>query len=347
MLTVEQFELIRRKFFIEGMSRRAIARELGHSRKTIDKALGHSVPAGYVIAKARARPVGEGIEALVQAMLEADRSAPPKQRHSATRMYQRLRDEHAYAGSEVTVRRCLRKLRDDRPQVNTPLVLSFEPGEEGQVDWGEALVKENGQATTVYLFEMRLAYSKASFVHPYRRMTLEAFLDGHVRAFDYFGAVARRLAYDNLKTAVVRINGRDRRLTEGFKQLRSHSLFESRFCNIAAGNEKGDVENLVKRSKRQYLTPVPEVRSLEQLAGLLLDGCQKDLERIDRGQTGTRRERLEEERGADVAPAPGAVPSLSPEAGLRQQTGAGPLRRQRLLHPLGAGAPALRGPGVH
>jgi hypothetical protein len=111
------------------------------------------------------------------------------------------------------------------------------------------------------------------------------------------------MAYDNLKTAVIQINGRERRLTESFKQLRSHYLFESRFCNVAAGNEKGDVENLVKRSKRQYLTPVPEVRSLEQLAGLLFDGCEKDLERIDRGQTRTRRELLEEER-ARMLPLP-------------------------------------------
>jgi len=83
MLTVEQYELIRRKFYIDGTSRRAIARELGHSRKTIEKALAQSAPPGYVVVKPRARPVAEVVEALIEAILEADRSAPPKQRHSA------------------------------------------------------------------------------------------------------------------------------------------------------------------------------------------------------------------------------------------------------------------------
>ena len=189
--------------------------------------------------------------------MESDRTAPAKQRHSGTRIHQRLVEEHGFVGSAATVRRCVRRLsQKDRVQ-EVPLVLSFEAGQEGQVDWGEAQVIENGVETTVYLFEMRLPYSKASFVRAYRRMTLESFLDGHVRAFEFFGCVPRRLAYDNLRAAVVQINGRERKLTQAFLQLRSHYLFESRFCNVACGNEKGDVENLVKRSKAAYLTPVP------------------------------------------------------------------------------------------
>lgn len=303
MLTVDHYELIRRRVLIEGQSVRGVALELGHSRRTVDKALKHSTPPGYVMKAVRRRPVSEAIEAVILGILEADRDAPAKQRHSGTRIHQRLVEEHGFAGSAATVRRCVRRLDQKRRVQDVPLVLSFEPGQEAQVDWGEAQVIENGMETRVYLFEMRLSYSKASFARAYRRMTQEAFLDGHVRAFEYFGAVPRRLAYDNLKAAVVQINGRERRLTQGFVQMRSHYLFESRFCNVACGNEKGDVENLVKRSKGTYLTPVPQVNDLEEVSRLLLEGCRRDLSRIDRGQEKTRRELLEQER-AKMLPLP-------------------------------------------
>mgnify|MGYP006290298933 CR=1 FL=1 len=87
---------------------------------------------------------------------------------------------------------------------------------------------------------MRLCHSKASFVRAYHRQTQEALLDGHVRAFDFFGGVPRRMAYDNLKTVVISVGkGQDRRLTKHFIELRSHYLFATRFCNVASGNEKG------------------------------------------------------------------------------------------------------------
>ena len=157
--------------------------------------------------------------------------------------------------------------------------LAFEPGEEGQVDWHEGWLIESGVWRKAQFFCMRLCYSKASFVWPYERATLEAFLDGHVRAFAYFGGVPRRLAYDNLASAVVQIGrGQERRLTERFKHLRSWYLFETRFCQPAKGNEKGDVENLAKRSERTYLTPVPEVGRLDELGPQLLGACDRDLE---------------------------------------------------------------------
>jgi transposase len=92
--------------------------------------------------------------------------------------------------------------------------LAFEAGEEARVDWGQAHVIENGVERTVQLFCVRLAHSKASFVYPYERATMEAFLDGHVRAFAFFGGVPRRLAYDNLKSAVTHVGkGRSHRVS--------------------------------------------------------------------------------------------------------------------------------------
>ena len=306
MLTVNHFEIIRRKVLLDGYSQRDVARELGHSRKTVAKAMAHHSPPGYRLGKARVCPVMDRFRPLIEQWMESDKTAPPKQRHSAQRMYERLCDEYEFVGDQGTVRRFVAKLKAQQPkEVFMPLV--FEAGEEAQVDWGEAKVIENGTLRTVQLFCMRLSHSKASFVHPYERATMEAFLDGHVRAFDFFGGVPRRLAYDNLKSAVTHVGrGRERQLNERFMQLRSFYLFQTRFCNIESGNEKGDVENLVKRSQRTYLTPVPEVTSIAgDLAEKLREDCRQDLLKVDDRQTESRLQLLQKERAAFV-PLPSA-----------------------------------------
>jgi hypothetical protein len=188
--------------------------------------------------------------------------------------------------------------------VYTPL--QFDPGEEAQVDWHEGWAVENGQSRKLQFFCMRLCYSKGSFVQAYPRATLESFLDGHVRAFEYFGGIPHRLAYDNLGSAVVEVKrGRERRLNERFRELRSWYLFDTRFCNLARGNEKGDVENLAKRSERTYLTPVPEIRNLAELNEQLIGSCRKDLELPGPRPHGqrSRRQLLDEEK-ASLRPLP-------------------------------------------
>jgi hypothetical protein len=153
--------------------------------------------------------------------------------------------------------------------------VQFDPGEEAQVDWGEASIIENGVQRKVQLFCMKLCYSGHSFVRAYEHANLESFLDGHVRAFEFYGGVPQRLAYDNLKSAVIEVGrGRERRLNARFKELRSWYLFESRFCNVARGNEKGHVENLVKWSQRNLLTPLPMVHGMAELNDELAIGRQ-------------------------------------------------------------------------
>jgi transposase len=258
------------------------------------------------MGKARASPVMDRYRAMIEQWMESDKTAPPKQRHTAQRMFERLRDEQEFSGDAGTVRRFVARLKAQQPrEAFMPLV--FGAGEEAQVDWGEAKVIENGTQRTVQLFCMRLSHSKASFVYPYERATMEAFLDGHVRAFEFFDGVPRRLAYDNLKSAVTHVGrGRERRLNERFMQLRSFYLFDTRFCNVESGNEKGDVENLVKRSQRTCLTPVPEVSSIAgDLADQLLSHCRRDLLKVDDRQTLSRGELLAKERLAFV-PLPAA-----------------------------------------
>ena len=110
-----------------------------------------------------------------------------------------------------------------------------------------------GTERKVFLFCVRLCHSTASFVRAYERASQESLLDGHVWAFGFFGGVARRCAYDNMKVAVISVGkGQERRLTRKFRELRSHYLFQRRFCNVACAHEKGHVENLVQRSQRRF-----------------------------------------------------------------------------------------------
>ena len=295
MLTVEHYIEIRRRVEVEGESQRAVAKALGHSRKTVKKALEHAVPPGYRRAKAVHRPVLGRLTVVIEAWMEADKKRPRKQRHTAQRMYERLRDEHGFTGHVSTVRRFVAHLRKTTGDVYFPL--QFDPGEEAQMDWGEAKVIVNGRERKVPFFAMRLCYSKASYVRVYERQQREMLLDGHVHAFEFFGGVPRRLAYDNMKVAVITVGkGQERRLTKKFVELRSHFLFETRFCNIASGNEKGDAENLVKYTQRTFFTPLPEVTSLDDLNRQLESACLADLDRVVERHGQTRRELLAEEQ---------------------------------------------------
>jgi len=264
MLTVDEHDPIRRKHLVDGMSQRAIAQELGYARNTVAKAIAYPIPPGCQLSKPRPKPAIDPVKHIIDAWLEQEKLGRPKQRHTGQRVYERLCDELNFKDSATAVRRYIRESKQYSQEVFRPL--AFEPGEEALVDWHEGWIEENGVQRKAQFFCMRLSYSKASFVWSYERANLESFLDDHVRAMEYFGGVPRRLAYDNLKSAVVQVGkGRDRRLNKRFRELRSWCLFDTRFCNVARGNEKGDVENLAKRSERTYLTPIPAVGALAEL----------------------------------------------------------------------------------
>jgi transposase len=295
MLKVEHYERIRRKVIAEGNSQRETARELHHSRKTVKKALEHSSPLPYTRRKPVLRPVMDQFRTIIDTWLEEDTHRPRKQRHTAARIFQRLRDEYGFKGAESTVRRYVAHRKNTHKEVFVPL--EFDAGEEAQVDWGEAWVCERGEMRKVMLFCMRMCYSTASFVRAYETQEQQSLLDGHVRAAAFFRGVARRHAYDNLKSAVITVGkGQDRTLTKKFMELKSHYLFDVRFCNVGRGNEKGHVENLVKHSQRTFLVPIPEVTGIDDLNEKLEASCEKDLSRRHGRSGKTVGELLEEER---------------------------------------------------
>ena len=280
MLTVNHIETIRRKVLIEGLSQREVARELKHSRNTIKNAIANPSPRKYRLTKDRARPALEPVREIVEAWLKADLEQPVKQRHDATRIYQRLVTEYQYHGSYGTIQRHVRRWKQQNNYNSREryIPLEFKLGEEAQVDWGEAVVVLGGEQRTLNFFCIRCAYSRAIYVRAYEHQDQVSFLDGHVRAFEFLGGVPRRMAYDNLKTAVISVGrGKERTLNAKFIELRSHYLFESRFCNVAKGNEKGHVENLVKHVQRSFLTPVPKFATLGEVNDFLETACRQEL----------------------------------------------------------------------
>lgn len=295
VLKMEDKELIRRMVNIQGMSQREVSRRFGWSRDSITDALRNPEPHTYTLKAPRPRPRTDPVIPLVRQWLDDDKSKPRKQRHTKTRIFERLRDEYGFKGSRRAISDLVTSLLQKPAEVFCPI--DHPPGDEIQIDWGEATVALRGDETKVMIFCARSAYSKATFVKAYLREDMVCFLDGHVWLLGQLGGVPKTLAYDNLKTAVTYVHtGRKRVLTGRFLALRSHYLFESRFCNVASGNEKGHVENSVKRSERTYLTPVPHVTSLQALNEHLAAWTKRDLQRIDKDTQKSYGELFDEER---------------------------------------------------
>jgi transposase len=284
MISVEDRERVRRAYFLEKKTQRQIAREMKMARKTVRKAIASAEAAQYSLRRPRARPVLGAYKARIDELLREAEQMPRKQRYTGHKIYTLLQGE-GYTGAESTVRAYIgrQRRRQKRPQVYLPL--EFDPGQDGQVDWGEAEVILNGQQVTVQLFFMRLCYSRRLFVMAFPAQTQMAFLEGHVQAFAFFGGVPHRLSYDNLKAAVQTIlQGKNRREQQAFVVFRSHYLFESHFCTPGQGHEKGSVEHGVGFGRRNYLVPMPQVASFAELNTLLLAQCQADDTRQVEGQ---------------------------------------------------------------
>jgi transposase len=271
MFAVEIYAAVRRFVFVEGKSRREAARVFGLSRDTIAKMCRYSAPPGYVRSKAPERPKLGPLVPVIDAILEADKTAPPKQRHTAKRIFERLRIERGFAGGYTVVKDYVRIARTRSREVFVPL--AHPPGH-AQVDFGECVGVIGGVRMKLHVFCFDLPQSDACFIKAYPAEITEAFLDGHVSAFAFFGGVPISILYDNLKIAVARILGDGKRQrTRAFTELVSHYLFEDRFGRPGKGNDKGKVEGLVKYSRANFLTPIPHAASFEALNAMLEERC--------------------------------------------------------------------------
>jgi len=300
---MEQWESIRRRVLVEHVSKRQILRETGMHWQTLEKILGHSTPPGYRARAAREKPKLGMYLPRIRQILEDDREVPKKQRHTAKRIFERIRDE-GYDGGYTQVKLAVRQIRQRSKEVFVPLV--HRPGE-AQFDFGFALARIGGVLTKVAFSVMALPYSDAFFVQAFPRISTEVLWEAHVRSFGFFGGVPYRITYDNDSVIVDKVlAGRDRRLTRGFLELSSHYLFEHHFCRVRRGNEKGIAEGAVKYARLNFMVPVPRARDYEELNAHLSHACRSDLARRLRGQKATKARLLEEDR-VKFLPLPGTA----------------------------------------
>jgi transposase len=306
---MDQVHVVRHKVLVEGRSQRAVARELGLARVTVRKYLDQAGPARTPEPATRPRPVWEAVAPRVEALLaESIRWTGGKQRLTATRLHAMLRAE-GYPVGVTMVKDAVAEWKRQRREVFVPL--TYRPGDLAEVDFFEVLVDIDGTRRKAWLFLMRLMYSGRDFAWIYERQDQISFLDGHVRAFAHFDAVPARIAYDNLRAAVVRILvGGARTLTPRFAALASHYLLEACFCRPGEGHDKGGVEARGQAVRQQALVPIPVGPTLAAINATLLAqmDARLDTPREPRGQTiGVL---FTEEQG-QCRPAP---PPFAPEA---------------------------------
>jgi transposase len=265
---VDQVHVIRHKVLVEGRSQRQVAKELGLSRLTVKKYLTEAVPIRRERAP-RTRPVWEAVRDRVDTVLtESAQWTAGKQRLTATRLHELLVAEGHRVGVTL-VKEAVAEWKRQRREVFVPL--TYRPGDLAEVDFFEVFVDVDGTRRKAWLFLLRLMYSGRDFAWIYERQDQVSFLEGHVRAFAHFGSVPARLAYDNLKAAVVRILvGGARTLTTRFAALTSHYLFEPCFCRPGEGHDKGGVEARGKAVRQQLLVPIPSGPTLTAINTALL-----------------------------------------------------------------------------
>ena len=302
MHSVELYRKIRLACRHEGLSGREAARRFGVDRKTVAKILAHSVPPGYRRRQPARRPKLDPFTGIIDRILEQDRGAHRKQRHTAKRIFERLRAEHGFEGGHTIVKDYVRDRRRRLREMFVPL--AHPPGH-AQADFGEAVVIIAGVERKAYFFAMDIPHSDKCFVKAYPAATTEAWLDGHNAAFAFFRGVPQSILYDNDKRLVSRIlpDG-TRQRTQAFNGLQSHYLFEDRYGRPGKGNDKGKVEGLVGYARRNFMVPVPRFESWDTFNAALAEHCHKRGEDVLRGHRESIAERFKRDREALMAVPP-------------------------------------------
>ena len=272
---MDTYHLIR-TYYNEGRSIRWIARTLGISRQTVRKYCeGNTHPEVRKDYHRDPDVVTDDVREFILSCLKQDEDEGiKKQSHTAKRIYDRLVDEKGFTGGESTIRKAVSELRREHsvpPQADVPL--EYDPGDAIQIDWGECTVYLDNVKRKLHFFCGRLCYSCDIFVQAFFSQNLESFLEAQQLMFDHFGGVPRRLIFDNAKVAVKDGFGLHARATDGYAAFAAHYAFRTEFCNIASGNEKGLVENLVGYARRNFMVPVPRVKDINELNRQLIANC--------------------------------------------------------------------------
>ena len=284
---VELFEQIRREYEFGVGTIQGVSRKLRVHRRLVREAIRSAIPAQRKKTKRPQVKMAPAVE-FIDAILEEDRKAPRKQRHTAKRIWERIRQEVlGCTAAERTVRQYVAQRKEvlGLARRETFVPQSYDWGVEAQVDWYEAYADLDGERVKLQVFSLRSMASGAAYHRAYLRATQQAFLEAHELAFHYFGGVFRRLRYDNLSSAVKKIlRGYERELTARFIAFRSHWQYQADFCTPGEGHEKGGVEGEVGYFRRNHWVPVPAASDLAELNAKLLADCRHDENRILSGR---------------------------------------------------------------
>jgi len=293
MLEVSQI-LQCKQWAARGTSIREIARRLNVSRNTVRHYLRGAEPGAYRLAAPRPQPARERVRTRVRELLkqEHEKQTPRKQRLTGARIH-RLLEVAGLPVSERTVRAVVAEVRLDLrdPLERAYLPLEYRPGQDAQVDFFEAWVDDPGEGRVKrHVLQMRACYSRRTYRYAAPNQTREALLEGLMRAFEFFEGVFPHVWFDNLTPAVRKVlKGRDRQLQRAFAAFQAHYGFQGEFCRPGKGNEKGGVENEVRRSRGEAFAPIPTVEGREGLQAHLDAWAQEDEARVVRGETTTVR----------------------------------------------------------
>ena len=302
MYTVDLYLRVRLACHVDGLSQREAASRFGIARETVRKMLRHSAPPGYRRRQPPKRPKLAPFTDIIDRILEEDRTVHRKRHHTAKRIFERLRDEHGFTGKETIVKDYVRERRLRRREMFVPL--SHPPGH-AQADFGEADAIIAGVKYRAHFFVMTLPHSDACFVAAYPAAATEAWLDGHNRAFVFFGGVPQSILYDNDKCLVSRIlSDGTRQRTRAFSGLPSQYLFEDRYGRPGKGNDKGNVEGVVGYARRNFMTPLPRFASWDAFNGRLEEQCRNRQGNVLRGHRESIGERFVRDREALKRPLP-------------------------------------------
>jgi len=308
---VELFAAIRFDWQRYRMPVRALARKYDVHRRTVRQAIASPVPPDRKVP-VRAAPVREAVAGWIDEMLREDLAAPRKQRHTARRIFERLADEHAaqvsysYVAKYVARRRAEiaaedRGLDGGLAGLDGFVPQAREPGAEAEVDFGDVTVELGGQLTRCFMFAFRLSCSGKGVHRVYASQAQEAFLEGHVTAFEVTGGVPfRQIRYDNLSPAVAKVlTGRSRTETQRWLAFRAFYGFEAFYClpGPEGAHEKGGIEGEIGRFRRRWFVPVPRAASLAELNARLAEADAAEDARHVAGRAATIGEDFADERG--------------------------------------------------
>lgn len=263
---MDQFNIIRHKFQVEGLSIRKIARELGLSRNTVAKYCNGNVsPATPKVSSKNSPKFESALASISEYLADPTNRFTQKQRITVPRLQQLVPGLHEVG--RTTVQSAWAEFQRRQAEVFIPLV--HRPGDEAQVDFFEVVVNIGGQDRKAWMLLIRLVYSGLDYVNLYDHSDQVSLMHGHVEAFEAFGGVPRRSVYDNLTPVVAKVLLTGRKLNERWKNFAAHYCMECDFARPGEGHDKGAVESRGKGIRLQYATPIPKGDSLEEVTRLL------------------------------------------------------------------------------